>query len=351
MKEINYRLLVDKLTVKGVCKFISRFDLENVKCPTKSEMIEILKELTGENSLFSFIPKKHFLNFYKDTEEAGQKYFYFYQFDQIDNFWKDILNWKRASTNELDREFYTADDEKWYYTETEDEIVYKLTSIKKVYKHNSDDHSREATDGIFTKNYDVFNIHNILFFRFIKSKNMVIIGVDKYSDLDTDADIKRKIKDKFRLIVANDDAYGSLESSINSDIINDLLTLPNTISVHIKNTVDGTMKSTMKAEKAEIEQILKDINSGLYNINEVKTNNPTFDIKTHPTYLAEQEKSFEGKLSTTIDNTTIWWFCKDNYNAKADCFQFKIDETTSSIITFASSITKQEFEDVIREII
>ncbi|MDO9207339.1 MAG: hypothetical protein Q7T91_03705 [Sulfuricurvum sp.] len=350
MAEINYDLLINKLTEKGVCKFVSRFEIDGFKCPTKKELKEKIKELTGKNSLFTFIPEKEFLRFYKDTEEAGQKHFFFYRFEQLSNYLNSIEDFKRVCTKEDDREFHTAEDDEWYYYENNDEIVFKLTSIKKVYQHNK--YLDEESDTIFKKGYNVFDIHNILFFRFIKSENTLIIGLDKYSDFDTEADIRKKIQDKFRLIVASDEAYGLLEPLIDSDTIENLLTLPNTISVYIKNTVDDRLKSTMKAEKADIERILKDINiNELYDINEVKRKNPSFDIKAHPTYLAEQEKSIEAKLSTNVDYTMIWWFSRDNYNAKADCFQFKINTDTSSIVTFASSITKQEFEDVIREII
>jgi len=354
MTDINYDLLINKLTEKGVCKFVSRYEIEDFKCPSKKDLKEKIRELTGENSLFEFIPQKQFLQFYKDTEEAGQKHFFFYHFDNLENYWDDIENFKRVCINEKDREFHTAQDDEWYFYENDDEIVFKLTSIKKVYQHNSnlDDNTREDSDGIFIKGYNVFSIHNILFYRFMKSEKAVIIGLDKYSDFDTESDIRRKIEDNFRLIVANDDVYGQLEPLIDSDTIENLLTLPNTISVYIKNTVDDRLKSTMKAEKADIDRILRDINvNELYDINEVKRKNPSFDIKAHPTYLAEQEKSIEEKLSTNVDYTMIWWFSRDNYNAKADCFQFKINTDTSSITTFAPSITKQEFEDVIREII
>jgi len=354
MEYINYDLLINKLTEKGVCKFVSRYDIEGFKCPTKKEMKEKLRELTGENTLFEFIPQKQFLQFYKDTEEAGQKHFFFYNFEQMDDYWNDIESFKRVCQNEEDREFHTAEDDEWYYSETEDELIFKLTSIKKVYQHNTilDDRTKEETDGIFTKGYNVFSIHNILFYRFNKTDKSLIIGLDKYSDFDTEADTRKKIEEKFRLIVANDDAYGQLEPLIDNDIIENLLSLPNTISVYIKNTVDDRMKSTMKAEKADIDKILKDINvNELYDINDVKKKNPSFDIKTHPTYLVEKKASFENTLSTSVDYTMIWWFSRDNYNAKADCFQFKINAESSLITTFAPSITKQEFEDVIREII
>lgn len=350
MKNINYDLLINKLTEKGVCKFVSRFEIDGFKCPTKKELKEKIKQLTGENSLFTFIPEEQFLQFYKDTEEAGQKHFFFYKFENIDEYWKDIENFKRVCAREDNREFHAVEDDEWYYYENDDEIVFKLTSIKKVYQHNKQ--LDEETDTVFRKGYDVFEIHNILFYRFLKNEKTVLIGFDKYSDFDTDADIRKKIQDKFRLIVANNNVYGQLEPLINHDTIENLLTLPNTISIYIKNTVDDRMKSTMKAEKANIDKILRDINvNELYDIHEVKRKNPSFDIKTHPTYLAEQEKSIEEKLSTNVDYTMIWWFTRDNYNAKADCFQFKINTDNSSIVTFAPSITKQEFEDVIREII
>ncbi len=354
MAEINYELLLNKLTEKGVCKFVSRYEIDNFKCPTKRELKEKIKELTGENSLFTFIPQKQFLQFYKDTEEAGQKHFFFYRFGQIDKYIDAIHKFKKQCTNEDDRKFHTAVDDEWYYYEKNDEIIFKLTSIKKVYQHNKalDDTTREDTEGIFVKGYNVFSIHNVLFFRFILSENALVIGIDKYSDFDTEADIRKKIQDKFRYITASDEAFGTLEPLIDTSTIENLLTLPNTISVYIRNTVDDRLKSTMKAEKADIDRILRDINvNELYDVNEVKRKNPSFDIKTHPTYLAEQEKSIKEELVTNIDYTKIWWFSRDNINAKADCFEFKINVDNSSITTFAPSITKQEFDNVIWEII
>lgn len=350
MKKINYELLLNKLTEKGVCKFVSRYEIDDFKCPSKKELKEKIRELTGENSLFTFIPQDQFLEFYKDTEEAGQKHFFFYTFEQLDKYIDAINEFKRQCINEKDREFTTAVDDEWYYYEKDDEIVFKLTSIKKVYQHNKD--LDEEAETVYKKGYNVFSIHNILFFKFILSENTLVVGTDKYSDFDTESDIRKKIQDKFRYITASDEAFDTLEPLIDNTTVENLLTLPNTISVYIKNTVDDRLKSTMKAEKADIDRILKDINvNELYDVNEVKSKNPSFDIKTHPTYAAELKESWAGNLTTNIDYSKIWWFSRDNIYAKADCFEFKINVDNSSITTFAPSITKWEFDNVIWEII
>ncbi len=346
--EVNYELLTNKLSDKGMCKFVNLYDIEDLKCPTKKEMQEKIRELTGEGRLFGSIPLQDFIGFYKDTEEAGQKHFYFYVFNDLEKYWENIQNFKTQCVPEDKRKFNTVQDNEWFFHEDNESTTFKVTSIKKIYQHNKD-LDYDSKEGRFYKGFNVYDIHNIMFFRFIKSKNIVIIGIDKYSDLDREGDIKRKIFDAFDLICGTQNVHFLLEGLIDSERIENLLSMPNAISSKIKNTIDKTKQSYMKATRADAEKILKDLEAAKYGLDQVKEKNSEFDIKTHPTYLAEQEYSFKDKLTIDIFNTEIYWFTHKYKDI--DWFRFSIDTQDSKITTYSPSITKQEFEDVILQII
>lgn len=348
-KKITYELLTNKLTEHGVCKFVSLYDIEELKCPSKKEMKEKIKELTGESRLFDSIPQKDFIDFYKSTEEAGQKHFYFYNFDFDEKILQNIKDFIATCTNESEREFDTAQEHEWFFTEAGDEITVKLINIKEVYQHDKSLDVDETSKGRFFRGYNVFKIQNVLFIRFFITKNKVLIGIDKYSDLDTPSDIRNKIIDCFESICGKHSS-GKLEGAINTKAIENIIFMSNVISSKITNDININKKSAMFAKKADMVKILDDINNKKYTIEQVKEKNPDFDIRTHPTYLAEQARKYEDSgMEIDINNCEIYWFT--HWYKKADYFRFKISSVDSCITTYSSSITKKEFEDVVRQII
>lgn len=347
LKDINTDLIFNKLTEKGICKFIGLYDIDGEKSCDKNKLKKLVTTSMGEGSLFELIPLEKFIKFYRDTEEAGQKHFYFYKFDISESIIEQINDFKTKCINENDREFKTALEDEWFYHENDDEITFKLINIKEVYQHDKT-LDTPVQDGKFFRGYIVKTIQNVLFFRFNKKKNLVLIGIDKYSDLDTPSDIRNKIKDNFELI-CGENSSGLLEDFLNTDIVENLLAVPNAISTNIKNEINNHKKSAMFAKNVDILKILTDIDQGLYAIDQVKVKNPDFDIKTHPTYQAEQSKKYQDDIQIDINNTQIYWFT--HFYKRADYFRMKISTVDSSITTYSSSITKEEFEDVILQII
>lgn len=345
MANINYELMANKLSGKGICKFVNLYDIEDLKCGTKQEMVEQVKSLTGENRLFDTIKQEDFIKYYLDTEEAGQKYFYFYEFDITDTIKENIESFIKNSIDEKEREFSTPMEEEWYFQNNDEEIILKLINIKEIYKHNKD----ERKSGQYHKIYNIFEIQNVLFFRFFITKNKVLIGIDKYSDLDTLNDIRKKIMYNFDLICGEKSSH-LLEGIIDTETIEKLIFLPNVISSKIRNDINSNKQSAMYAKRADMQKIVNEINSKKYNINQVKLNNPDYDIRTHPTYLAEQSRKYtDDSLEIDINNTEIYWFSHEY--KKADYFRLKISSADSSITTYTPSISKVEFEDVVRKII
>lgn len=347
LKDINTDLIFNKLTEKGICKFIGLYNIDGEKTCDKDKLKKLVSTSMGEGSLFEFIPLEKFIKFYRDTEEAGQKHFYFYKINLGESIIKQINNFKEKCISENDREFKTLLEDEWFYQENSDEIIFKLISIKEVYQHDKN-LDTPVKDGKFFRGYIVKTIQNVLFFRFIKNKNLVIIGIDKYSDLDTPLDIKNKIKDNFELI-CGDNSSELLEDFLNTEIVENLLAVPNAISSNINNEINNHKKSAMFAKSANIDKILSDLDQGLYTIDQVKIKNSDFDIKTHPTYQAEQSKKYQDDLQIDINNTQIYWFT--HFYKKAAYFRMKISTVDSSITTYSPSITKEEFEDVILQII
>lgn len=348
-ENINYELLANKLSGKGICKFVNLYDIEDLKCMNKQEMVEQIKSLTGTDRLFGSIELKDFINYYLDTEEAGQKHFYFYEFDISDEVQKNMGDFMSNWTDENDREFDTAKEHEWYFNETDDEITFKLINIKEVYQHNKTLDIDESNNGKFYRGYNVFKIQNVLFFRFFMKKNKVVVGIDKYSDLDTPSDIRNKIHDSFEEICGEDTAQ-NLEGLIDTSLIEKLIFLPNVISSKIKNDINNNKQSAMYAKRADLLKILEEIDNKKYLVEQVKVKNPDYDIRTHPTYLAEQSRKYEdSSLEIDINNTELYWFT--HWYKKADYFRLRVSSVDSSITTYSTSISKKEFEDVIHQII
>lgn len=347
MKNLDMDLIFNKLTEKGICKFVSLYNLDGQKSCNKESLKKFVKESMGENSLFKFIPEEKFLEYYRNTEEAGQKHFYFYRLDMNENILQNINHFKNFTTNENDRNFKTINnDDEWFYSEKNGELTFKLVNVKEVYQY---DKTLDRNDkGLYFKGYHVKTIQNVLFFRFLLKDNKVIIGIDKYSDLDTPSDIRKKIISNFNLICGKN-SYYDLNNLLNNDSIENLLIVPNAISTQIKNEINSHKKSAMYAKSADLDKILRDLDNGTYRLDQVKIKNPDFDIKTHPTYLAEQSKMYDDDLQIDIENTQIYWFT--HQYKKSDYFRLKINTIDSCITTYSPSISKEEFEDVILQVI
>ena len=348
-KNINYELLANKLSGKGICKFVNLYDVDNLKCKSKQEMVEQIKSLTGDDRLFGSIDVQTFIDYYLETEEAGQKHFYFHSIELSEKIKKHIHDFMSKCINENSRTFETAKEDIWYFNKSDNEITFKLINIKEVYQHNKDLDVDNSNEGKFYRGYNVFKIQNILFFRFFMDKNKVIIGIDKYSDLDTFAEIKKKINDSFEEI-CGDKTSDTLGGLIDTSVIEKIIFLPNVLSSKIKNDINDNKQSAMYAKKPDFQKMVGEINDKQYTCKQVKSKNPDYDIRTHPTYLAEQARSYEdGSLKIDINNTELYWFT--HCYKKADCFRVKINSIDSSITTYAPSLTKEEFKDVIYQII
>jgi len=342
--DINTSLIFNKLTEKCICKFVSLYEINEFSSCSKDEFRKKLHVLMGENALFETIPFDKFIEFYIKTELAGQKHFYFYKFEIDENILNRLNEFKQYCINEEKRDFKTSSDEEWYYIEKENEIIFKYITLKEIYTHLED--TREENK--LHKIYEIKTIHNILFFRFLLDKNIVIIGIDKYSALDTEKDIRKNISDKFDLICEKD-SYKTLEGLLDNQVAEKLLYLDNVLVSNIKNEINQTKKSAMHAKYADIQKVLDDINKNLYSVNQVKIKNPDLDILSHPTFEAEQSKKYLDGIEVDIQNIQAYWFSK-KYK-KADVFRIKIDIVNSTITTFSPSITQEEFEDVISQIV
>jgi hypothetical protein len=347
LKDINMELIFNKLTEKGICKFISLYDIDGKIACNKEALKKLVRESMGEDTLFESIPMEKFIQYYQNTEEAGQKNFYFYHLEINDTILENIEHFKSLHTNEDERKFNTAQDNEWFYREKNDEITCKQISIKQVYQYDNT-LNKPIENGIFYKAYHVKTIQNILFIRFYLKINKVVIGIDKYSDLDTYTDIKKKVIDSFELICGKD-SHLQLENLLDNDTIENLLNVPNAISTNIRNEINQHKKSAMFAKHADLSKILNDLDNGVYSLEHVKSKNPDFDIKAHPTYIAEQSKIYDDDLQVDIENTQIYWFT--HQYKKSDYFRIKINTVDSSITTYSPSISKEEFDNVVLQVI
>jgi hypothetical protein len=346
--EIDYNLIVNKLTEKGICKFFDSQNIKSEKCPTKQDLKDRIAKLTSsENSLFQFVDNKDLIEFYLKTEEAGQKHFYFYEFEMTQEVESRIESFKKECSNDTKREFNTTKNEEWFFREEKSEITFKLLTIKKTYRHNKD--LDKEDNNKFFKGYDVFEIQNVLFFRFFKDINRVLIGIDKHSDLDREKDIQNRILENFNKICGEDQNF-NLENILDDEIIEELMYLPNVLISKIKNDVNQTKQSSMYAKRVDVEKVLEAVNKKTYHVDEIKAKNPDYDIRTHPTYLAERNRKYEDDtLEVDINGLEIYWF--SHLYSKADYFRVRLSSIDSSIVTYSSSITKEEIEDVIQKII
>jgi len=340
----NFKLLYNKLSKKGICKYLSLYmEDKKIDCSkNKDKIISELEELFKEDKSYN-----QFIKFYLDTEETGQKHFYFYKFNVTNMIKENIEKFLLEIENETERKFSLEEQENWFYKKTDDEILIKHIEIKKTYIHDKE--LDKEDDKSFFKGYKIIYIPNVIIFRFFIKKQKVLIGIDKYSELDNKKDIEKKINDIFERICGVD-THNQLEGLIDKSIIEDFLFEQNVISYKIDSDINQDKKSVLSAKKGDLNRIVHDIASLKYTVEEVKIHNSDYDIKTHPTYLAEISKTFEDN-SLKIDTNTIeiYWFT--HKYKKPDYFRIKINAIDSSITTYSPSITKVEIDDVIYKII
>ena len=341
----NMEIVYNKLSKKGLCKFISLYS-EDIKIDCSKNKDEIRKELEklfyNQQNIYN-----NFIKFYLDTEEAGQKHFYFYNFNIAEVNHISMIEFLQNIENEEDRTFTLDNQEQWYYKKTEDEILIKYIEIKKTYIHDKE-LDREDKDSFF-KGYRIIHIPNILFFKIFLKIQKILIGIDKYSELDSKKDIEDKINKIFDSIFGKN-SHKTLESIIDKNTIEDFIFEQNTISSKIDNDINQDKKSVLYAKKGDLDKILKDLSSLKYRVDDVKLHNSDLDIKTHPTYLAEQSRKYDdSSLEIDVNSSEIYWFT--HKYKKPDYFRIKINSVDSTIITYSPSITKRELEDVIYKII
>lgn len=139
------------------------------------------------------------------------------------------------------------------------------------------------------------------------------------------------------------------ESLLTSEHIDALKYLPNCLAYSISNKANNFDFANFKKSKANFEEIKKDLVQGKYSLEKIKENNPDFDLQTNVLYTAGLSTAIEKDLSLINDNFEFYYFT--DITDKVYYFRIRFDVIESSIITFSESITKEELQDVFKQII
>lgn len=336
---MDLKPIFNKLTVNSFNKYIEINQLD-IRKPKKKEYYEtVLQEefISNKDSLHKF------KEFYRNTEVAGKKHYFLYKINYTNDIIELINKWcskhKEDKTRELNPEH---DNNMIYYSKDDGRIIIKRFKIKEIYKHLNDN----IKNDILSKDYSISKIHFVEFIEFDLNNNKLIFGYDTYGDLTKKDKLKEKLHDLLRDILKKH--YFKIESLIDSDHIEQLRALPNCIVYSLANRATKADSAVFKKNKANIDRVMSDLQNRRYSIENIKKNNPDYDIQTHCLLSASIEKSIDNDFALQSNKADFYFF--SNECGITSNFRFRIDTKDSQIITFSSSITRMELWDVFNRI-
>lgn len=338
---LDYTPIFNKMTIETFDKFIEKHRLKCRKGNNKEEYQNGLLELF-QNDLYA---ESQFQEFYEQLEEAGRKHYFLFKFREKDHIQENveasIIQYEDEKTRTFDP---IKDDGKTYFRKEENFYIFKQFHIKKIFKFREEKENREETE--YTRHYAVVKIHFVMFVQIDFAEKIIVCGHDAYGDLENKQERRKELFDFLKSIIGNVD---ELESVLTSDRIEDLIVLPNCLSYSIRNTAKIHDIATFKKDRADYEQIKKDLKAGNYRIDEIKDKNPDFDLKTNVLYNAGLEASYDSNFSLSNDCFEFFYFT--NASGLISYFKIKFDTRCSSIVTYSDSITKRELWDVFGRIV
>ncbi|WP_407434561.1 hypothetical protein [Treponema sp.] len=286
--------------------------------------------------------KKKFQDFYKRLEEAGRKHFYLFKLPDEEISEGFLLGKIKDIPNETERTFDPEEDNQKIFKKVSDNyITIKKIQIRKAFSFVED----KFDDNYLTKKYRIENVHYITFVTFDFNKNRIICGYDSCGDL---LDKKKSDKELFEFIYSVTGKDLKYEFLLTSNHIDNIRFLQNCLAYSISNKANSFDFANFKKSKANFENIKKDLKQEKYKINEIKDNNPDFDLQTNVLYNAGIKTAIADEFELLNNNCEFYYFTDVTNHISYFRMRFNIND--SSIITFSESITKEELQDVFKQI-
>lgn len=336
---MDYSTIFNKMTKDTFDKFIEINSLDLAKGSNKEEYKEKFTKYFEENPQV----ESEFQNFYKRLEEAGRKHFYLYKLDNKQVNYEELIESISNIPDENTRTFDPEQDNQKFYKRIEKHFIsVKKIQIRKSYTFIED----EIENDFLTKKYQITKVHYITFVNFDFKNKRIICGYDSCGDYSDKRKDDKELFDFLEKVVGKQIKY---ESLLTSEHIDALKYLPNCLAYSISNKANNFDFANFKKSKANFEEIKKDLVQGKYSLEKIKENNPDFDLQTNVLYTAGLSTAIEKDLSLINDNFEFYYFT--DITDKVYYFRIRFDVIESSIITFSESITKEELQDVFKQII
>ena len=340
---MDYSTIFNKMTKDTFDKFVEINSIELSKGNTKEDYKKNLEKFFEENPQSEI----DFQNFYKRLEVAGRKHFYLYKLTDNVITYKELIELIKNIPDESTRTFDPVRDNNKIYKNINNNVVtVKKFQIRQSYSFMNDNIEKEQDEEFLTKKYKITKVHYVIFATFDFKNKRIICGYDSCGDL---SDKRKDDKELFAFlekIVGREVKY---ESILTSEHIDSLRHLPNCLAYSISNKANNYDYAKFKKSKANFEDIKKDLIQEKYKINQIKEKNPDFDIQTNPLYTAGLSSAIENEFSLENDSFEFYYFT--DITGKVYYFRMRFDVVESSIITFSESITKEELQDVFKQII
>ena len=333
MEEV--RFVLNKFTKSAYRRLDDKFT--GKKEEIEAEIIDLIKN-DGDF-------RDRFIKYYHEIELGGRKHFFIsrHEFDteERDNI-KSFIEAKAMKTGEVDlfRELSNPDKQFITWHKNDKGLFVEFKGIKKTYRKIKE----EEKDGKLVVTYEVTPFHHIAFINFDFSNSHVIIGIDTYKGLfERNKEIRDYEKSMWLQLVKKDLNNTSV---ITSNLLNRLIRYDNTIVQEIKGNIDID-KGTFTKKARFKEQIIKDLLSNKYGINEIKKYNIDFDVSSHQMFETVYEQSISDGKEIILNYANMYWFT--NSSGKPFGFRISFDTVDSSIVTYASHVFEKEVYDVISQ--
>lgn len=340
---MDYSTIFNKMTKETFDKFIEINSINLTKGNTKEEYKKNLEKFFEDNPETELV----FQNFYKRLEEAGRKHFYLYKLHDDIITYKELLESLKDYSDEKTRTFDPVKDNNKIYKNVNDTLVtVKKFQIRESYTLVGNNIEKEEEGEFLNKRYKITKVHYVIFATFDFKNKRIICGYDSCGDLSDKRKDDKELLDFLEEIIGKEVKY---ESLLTSEHIDSLKHLPNCLAYSISNKANNYDYAKFKKSKANFEDIKKDLIQEKYKINQIKEKNPDFDLQTNLLYTAGLSSAIENDFSLKNDSFEFYYFT--DITGKVYYFRMRFDVVESSIITFSESITKEELQDVFKQII
>lgn len=336
---IDYKPIFNKMTIPVFDKFNSINDLKIPRGKNKEEYEEKLIETFENDESIETL----FQEYYKKLEEAGRKHIYIFKLNPKEIKIDDVRENFKKFTKEDDRSFNPEQDNNKVFVKEENNLLTaKKIQINRIFLHLDQD---TEEDDILTKKYQIINVHYIKFITFDFNLNRIICGYDSCGDLLQKKLHEKEFKEFIEMFISNS---LKLESYLTSEHVEKLRFLQNCLSYSINSKANSFDTANFRKSKANFDKILKDLKNQKYTLDNIKENNPDFDIQSNILFNAGITASMDNDFTLTNEGFEFYYFSEKS--GKPDYFRLKLDVSDGSITTFSESITKGELWDVLRYI-